>query len=274
MRIVFFIYVLVLSCVWSQNLQAQQGLNVFDNSQSHVLGQSNLAANELTAISLNPAAMIAIDHFYTSVGVMQSYLIRGLYNGNAEVGFKLYPNHFIGIQAGYSGLSNFNELRLSTGYALRLADKTSIGLKLHGFRFAAPENSNKFAGTFSLGMRTDIIPYLSIAATAFNPIGLFKAEKNNELSHQIRVGLDYKPADYLSLYLAGNLDNDFPLAISGGVLYSIRNKLFMYLGAATEPAYIGVGLGYQFSSKSRIDLSAIRHLELGLSPAMSLIYGK
>ena len=274
MKVLKYLILAVLLSVLQIGGVCQQGLKVFDNALSHVTGQSNLAAADLLAISLNAAALDRVEQFYLSAGAMQSFLIKGLYHANVEAGYRLGRVHSLGLQAGYGGVSNFNEMQLSAGYALRLADRTSIGLRLHGFRFVAPEQEGRIAGTFSLGIRTDVIPRLAIAATTFNPIGFFRKETNAQLSHQIRLGLNYNPADYLNIYLAGHLDNNYPLAVSGGVQYTLNEKLHLYLGACTEPAFLGVGIGYQLSPVTRLDLGATRHLELGFSPAMNILYGK
>jgi hypothetical protein len=257
--------------VWQA--RGQQGDFLFENAYSHGLTQSITAAPAVMAATANPAATGNIKQWFICIGAAQPYFLKNIYNGNFQAGFRLAPGHTMSIGANYSGNTVYQESQLNASYTIQLAKGSFLGLRLHGVSVTAPEAERIYSGTFTLGFQTLISSQLSIGASLFNPIGLFRENKNNDLGNSVRVGIAYMPADYLSFFLQGNLENEYPVNFSGGVSYTINKKLNLYLSAKTNPALFGIGIGYLLNN-SRIDLSATQHFQLGLTPALSFLYEK
>jgi len=253
---------------------SQQGNKLFINGYTHGLSEANLSEANFLAGGLNPACLGYTDSWNLQAGAMQSFLLKNLYNAHLATDFRLNKNQVAGVSFYYGGKTIYHELQLTAAYSLRLAKHTYIGLALHGMSFVAPEVKAHYSGTFTLGIQSMIGEEVSLGMSTFNPVGFFREEKNNDLSRQVALGVGYHPADYLAFFLSGRLTNEYPLSISGGVAYTINKRLQLYVSASSQPAQFGVGIGYRLSDKSRLDLSATQHLQLGLSPAFSYAYGK
>lgn len=254
-------------------MQAQQGDLLFENAFSHGLTQSIVADRSVLSASANPAATGNMRQWFIQLGATQPYFLKNIFAGNFQAGFRLAPGHTMSIGAYYSGNTIYQESQLNASYSIRLEKNTYLGLRVHGVSVSAPEAERIYSGTFSLGFLTAISKQLSLGASLFNPIGLFRENKNNDLANSIHVGLAYQPADYLTFYLQGNLENEHPFNIGGGLSYTINKKINLYLSAKTNPALFGLGFGLLLN-KSRFDFSATQHLQLGLSPAVSFLYEK
>jgi len=266
--------VLILSIIigWAGFIQGQNGINIFNNSVSTSLNNSNVADPGVKALSLNPAALVQVSKLYISVGAQQSFLISDINQGNFDFAYRIKKNHALGLQLYYNGTKTFNEMKASLGYALQLADQTSLGLRLHGIVVTSPENKKELSATFSLGAQTQLSPQFGVGLVTFNPVGFFRSNESNDLTHSIQFGVGYFPAEYLRLYLSGILDDGHPLSVAGGIAYNINQKVFLYLSARANPGIIGLGIGIPLGKGSSIDLSGTQHLQLGFSPGATYTY--
>ena len=163
-------------------------------------------------------------------------------------------------------------MKASLGYAVSLADQTSIGVRFHGIVITSPENKKEIAGTFTLGGQTQLSPEFGVAIVTFNPVGFFRENRSNDLTHALQLGISYAPAEYIRLFLSGTLNDNHPLSVAGGIAYNINKKLFLYISAQANPGIIGFGIGIPVSKSSVIDLGGTQHLQLGFSPNATYSY--
>lgn len=250
----------------------QNGVALYHNGSSFALGSANTGEQRVTSSALNPAAMVYTGKLYASVGVMQSFFLEGLYYSNLEAVFKVQKTQALGLQLYYGGSSLFNEIQIAPSYALRLADHTSLGLRLHGILITSPENDKLFAGTFTMGAQTQLSKQFALGISTFNPVGFFSSIQSNDLTHFIQMGVSYQPVDYLTLLLAGNLQGDHPFKVSGGIRYELTNRLNFMISASANPGIIGFGIGVPIGRSLMFDVTGAQHLQLGFSPAINVGY--
>jgi len=252
----------------------QNGVNLFYNTVTSALGGSNVAYNSDLSGSINPACMTWGKGLYASLGAQRSFLIEDINQGNFDLAYRMKNGSATGLQLYYFGNKVYNETMASLAYSVSLAEQTSLGLRLHGIRFSAPENDAAYAVTFTLGGQTMISPQLGVGLTTFNPVGFFRKGRPNDLTSNIRLGISYHPAEYLSLFLSGTLDDAHPMSVAGGIAYNVRQKVYIYFSAMANPAVISVGIGIPLGRSFRVDLAGAQHLQLGLSPAFNLTYSE
>ncbi len=268
MRVLILISLICLS----DQLFGQNGVNLFNNSVSTALNNSFIADPSVKAGSINPANMTFLNKFYFSVGAQQSFLIKDVNQGNLDLVFKMKNKHALGLQLYYHGNKVFSEMKASFGYALQLADQTSMGLRFHGIVITSPENKKELAGTFTLGGQTQLSPEFGVGIVAFNPVGFFRDNSSNDLTHSLQLGIGYAPAEYIRMFLSGTLNDRHPLSVGGGIAYNINRKLYFYVSAQANPGIIGFGIGIPLSKGSEIDLGGTQHLQLGFSPNVTYSY--
>lgn len=263
---------LTILLLFSTLLKAQNGVSLFHNARTTALGNSDITSHNVLSGSINPANTIIGHGLFASLGIQRSFLIADINQGSLDVGYRMKNDQAIGLQFYVYGNNIYSEAMASLAYAIRIADKTSLGLRMHGLRFSAPENKPEYAVTFTLGAQTVISEQFSLGMTTFNPVGFFRKERPNDLTSNFRIGLAYSPAPSVSLYTSANLDDAHPLNVALGIAYSINKKVNLYLSFMTQPAVIGVGIGVPFGRGFSIDIAGAQHLQLGLSPALNLNY--
>lgn len=266
------VLILIISICSADLLIGQNGLNLFNNSVNTALSNSAIADPSANAGSINPASLTFTEKLYFSVGVQRSFMLSDINQGNVDLAIKMKNKHALGLQLYYHGNKIFNEMKASLGYAVSLADQTSIGLRFHGIVITSPENEKEIAGTFTLGGQTQLSPEFGVAIVTFNPVGFFRDNRSNDLTHTIQLGLGYTPAEYIKLFLSGTLNDNHPLSVAGGIAYNINKKLFLYVSAQANPGVIGFGIGIPISGGSVIDFGGTQHLQLGFSPNATYTY--
>lgn len=264
--------ILSIMLLSSFSMAAQNGVSLFYNARTTALGGSDIASPNILSAGINPANMIYGQGMFASLGAQRSFLIADINQGSLDVGYRMKTGHAIGLQLYVYGNNIYSETMASLAYAIRIADKTSLGLKMHGLRFTSPENKPEYAVTFTLGAQTVISEQFSLGMSTFNPVGFFRKGRPNDLTSNFRLGVAYSPASFLSIYSSATLDDAHPLNVALGIGYNVKNRVNLYLSFMTQPAVIGVGVGIPFGRGLSIDLAGAQHLQLGLSPAFSLNY--
>lgn len=256
-------------------MSGQNGLGQFTNTSSLILSGSNLADVQSADALFNPAANSNIEKLRFTAGIRNYHFIQALNAGTLDFGYRLNKIHTLNVQLTYTGEKVFNQTGIALGYSLNLSDATSLGVRFHGFSFKAPESNGAiYSGTFSLGGLTKLSNAFSVGFSTFNPIGFFRKEKSSDLNHDFRVGIGWYASEGLSIMVAGSLVGTYPFNISGGIKYKISNQIAFMISGQTNPSVFGLGMAVHLNKKSRIDLGAVHHLELGLSPAINFSYGQ
>ena len=177
-----------------------------------------------------------------------------------------------GLQVNYAGFQNFNEQKAGLAYGRSLGDKVDIGVQFNYYGYKIPAYQNGTAINFEGGAIFHLSDKLNAGVHVYNPVGGTIDKVNDEkLAAVYKFGFGYDASE--NFYLSTEIvkEEDQPLNVTGGFQYRFKKQFFARAGFRSDnnTGYGGVGFLYE---KFRIDVAANYHPQLGVSPAILLIY--
>ena len=177
-----------------------------------------------------------------------------------------------GIQVNYAGFQNFIEQKAGIAYGRSLGDKVDIGIQFNYYGYKIPAYQNGSAINFEGGAIFHFSDKLNAGVHVYNPVGGTIDKVNNEkLAAVYKFGLGYDASENFCVSTEIVKEEDQPINVTGGFQYSFKKQFFARAGFRSDNStgYGGVGFLY---NKVRIDVAASFHPQLGVSPALLLIY--
>lgn len=184
-----------------------------------------------------------------------------------------WKNNFgtIGFGVSRFGGSLFNQQSLGLGFSNQLGI-VSIGMKAEWFQTQIEGFGTGNSLLLSLGGVAELSPQFFMGAHISN-INRGKISKNSEdrLPTSIQMGITYRPASQLNIFLEAEKDIEIEPTVKAGLEYVIRELLWLRAGANTNPGRIFFGLGlkpgrfqidYGFGQNSA--LGSTNHVSLGM----------
>ena len=178
----------------------------------------------------------------------------------------------VGVQVNYAGFQNFNEQRLGLAYGRSLGDKVDIGVQFNYYGYKIPTYQNGSAINFEGGAIFHFSEKLNAGVHVYNPVGGTIDKTNNEkLAAVYKFGLGYDASE--NFYVSTEIvkEEDQPLNVTGGFQYRFKKQFFARGGFGSDNSTGFAGVGFLYN-KLRIDVAASFHPQLGVSPAILLIY--
>ncbi|MBC7511418.1 MAG: hypothetical protein H7320_22120 [Ferruginibacter sp.] len=177
-----------------------------------------------------------------------------------------------GVQVNYAGFQNFNEQKVGLAYGRSLGDKVDVGIQFNYYGYKIPAYQNGSAINFEGGAIFHFSEKLNAGVHVYNPVGGTVSKANNEkLAAVYKFGLGYDASD--NFYVSTEIvkEENQPINVTGGFQYTFKKQFFARAGFRSDnnTGYSGVGFLY---NKLRIDVAASFHPQLGVSPAILLIY--
>ena len=177
-----------------------------------------------------------------------------------------------GLQVNYAGFQNFNEQKAGLAYGKSLGDKVDIGIQFNYYGYKIPAYQNGSSVNFEGGAIFHFSEKLNAGIHVYNPVGGTIDKTNNEkLAAVYKFGLGYDASEdfYVSTEIVK--EEDQPINVTGGFQYRFKQQFFTRAGFRSDnnTGYAGVGFLY---NKLRIAVAASFHPQLGVSPALLLIY--
>ena len=177
-----------------------------------------------------------------------------------------------GISAQYSGFSDFNENKIGLAYGRKLGDKLDIGAQFNYYGYKIPAYTNANSINFEAGIIMHVLPKLNVGVHTYNPVGgeLRKID-GEKLAYVHKAGVGFDATD--NFYVSAEVikEEDRPISVTGGMQYQFKKQFFARAGFISETgsAYAGAGIAWK---TFRLDVASGYHPQLGLSPALMLIY--
>jgi len=177
-----------------------------------------------------------------------------------------------GVQVNYAGFQNFNEQKAGLAYGRSLGDKVDIGVQFNYYGYKIPAYQNGTAINFEGGAIFHLSDKLNAGVHIYNPVGGTIDKANDEkLASVYKFGLGYDASE--NFYVSSEIvkEENQPVNVTGGFQYRFKKQFFARGGFRSDNStgYGGVGFLY---NKFRIDVAANYHPQLGISPAILLIY--
>lgn len=177
-----------------------------------------------------------------------------------------------GIQVNYAGFQNFNEQKAGLAYGKSLGDKVDIGIQFNYYGYKIPAYQNGSAVNFEGGAIFHISEKLNAGVHVYNPVGGTVDKRNDEkLATVYKFGLGYDASE--NFYVSSEIvkEQNQPVNVTGGFQYRFQKQFFAKAGFRSDNStgYGGIGFLYE---NLRIDVAASFHPQLGISPAILLVY--
>lgn len=220
---------------------------------------------------VNPASLSNINSSGAGVYGERRFLVDALNQYTAVAGFKTSSGNF-GLQADYFGYANYNETQLGLGYGRSLGSKVEVGVKFNYYNLRIPAYNSASTFHFEAGVLMHLSEKLHAGFSVFNPIG---GELNKETKEKIaavyRGGFGYEASDKFFITAEIVKEENKNVAVNAAFQYALVEQLLIRAGINTlnEQPFAGAGLKL---GQMRIDFATSYHPQLGLSPAVMLLF--
>lgn len=266
----FFSICFVLS--WAQ--AANDNYNI--GAQSTALGKNSISFRDLWAIANNQAGIAFIER--PTLGVAYEERFRMKEMRLKTVAF-VYPTNRVGnfgISYTHFGDSEYNEIRINFGYAMKLSEHFAMGLAFDylGMSVAASsEGGSTGTVTGELGVMGEPVKNLWLSIHAYNPFGvkISNYEYEEDIPTLLRLGALYHFTEALFFVAELEKDIDYATRVKAGIAYTLSEKFIFRGGIATNPTEYSGGFGIALQN-FHADLAFYKHHYLGYTPSVALSY--
>lgn len=236
------------------------------------MGGTNATAQNVFSAHNNPAGLGFVKLIGFGLYADRPFLVNGINNFNLSAAIPVQKIGAFGVDVNYFGFSAYNEMKAGLAYARSFGDKVSAGVKFDYLRLAIKDNGTKNTFAFAVGLQYQPFKVLRIGAYVYNPVAttLDKAYKE-KVATSFNLGLSYLPSEKLTISIEGEKELNEKVRFKAGLEYRPLKPLFLRIGAATNPTLVTFGLGTEFKN-FRLDASASWHMQLGITPQISLVY--
>jgi hypothetical protein len=177
-----------------------------------------------------------------------------------------------GLSVQHFGYTAFNQQKLGIAYGRTLGSKVSIGLQVDYLAVSMQQYGRTSTVTFEAGCLFHITPQLHAGIHAFNPVArqLDKAgQQDIPVVYTAGAGYEVSGDFLLSAEVIKETDHSLTTRVMGE--YRIIPQLSLQLGLSTDPQLSGGGVSFTWQTL-RICLSGCYHPQLGITPAMAIIW--
>jgi len=254
-------------------------LIVFAGGETLTVGAGNTAMGGTSSTSQNifsahnnPAGMAYVKNIGFGIFAGKPFVVKEVNRFNISSVIPIKKIGSFGFDVNHFGYSAYNETSLGFSYARSFSEVISVGLKFDYLRLAITDNGAKGFFAFGVGLQYQPIKVLRIGAFVYNPIS---SKLSNEFQEKIAtnfvLGLSYLPSEKLIINIDAEKELNEKIRFKAGIEYKPIKLLFLRIGAATNPTLVSFGLGSEFKG-FKLDVAASYHLQLGISPQVSLVY--
>ncbi len=248
------------------------GETLIAGSSHAAMGGSSVTAQNVFSAHNNPAGMGFVKRIGFGVYMDRPFLVKDINNFNLSSVIPVKKIGAFGVDVNFLGYAAYNETRAGFSYARSFGELVSVGLKFDYLRLAIANNGAKNAFAFGVGLQYQPFKVLRIGAFVYNPVSMdVDKDKQEKFATSFNVGLSYLPSEKLTISIEGETELDQKIRFKGGVEYRPLKPLYIRIGAATNPTLLTFGLGTEFKN-FKLDASASWHLQLGITPQVSLVY--
>ncbi len=235
------------------------------------MGNAAVTFTDINSIFSNQAGLAYAKKTEVLLFAGQKYFLNEIRNIAAAV---VYPSDLgaFGVNLQYYGFMDYNEQKIGINYARKLTENLSLGIQFNYQGYRIPEYGNKGVVSTEIGLRSQVLKGLIIAAHLSNPIRIEIADSEN-LPTIFTFGVAYIPSKKLTITVEAEKDIEFSAIVKFGLEYQLVEPVFIRVGVATNPTLFNFGIGFIIKEKLIIDAAASYHQTLGFSPAIGIRFG-
>ncbi len=257
------------------------GLSTFAGNDPSLTGARTIALGRaftgvkgsLWALSYNPAGIAFLSAPTGGVYSERRFGLKELTYGGASFATPFKGRHYIGVEVGSFGYSNYRETKASVAYATHFLGVLSVGTKINFANVNIPDLGSATTAFVDLGLNYSLSKSLSIGASVYNvnqaKIRTFNGKQN--IPTVLTAGISYTPSEKILFVADIQKDITRPLSVRGGLEYFFLKNLCGRVGVSSYPLSTNVGIGWQYKGIS-LDIAGSLHERLGFTPSLSLSY--
>ena len=247
---------------------AQNGISSSAGARGMAMGDAAVSFSDINSIFSNQAGLAYLEKTEVILFAGQKYFVNDIRNIAVAVAYPSQLGTF-GLNIQYYGFEDYNEQKIGINYARKLTQNLSLGVQFNYIGFRIPEYGTKGLISVEIGVRSQILKQLIIAAHISNPIQIEVVDGEN-LPTLFNFGVAYLPSKKLTITAEAEKDIEFPVSVKFGLEYQLVEPVFIRLGISTEPTSLSFGMGFIIKEKLKIDAATGYHQTLGFSPALSI----
>jgi hypothetical protein len=236
------------------------------------LGAYSINHVDVFSFMTNQAALAQLKKPSAGVYGERRFLLSELNTYSAVAGIITGSGNF-GLEAAYSGFTDYNETLLGLAYGRKLGTKVDAGVQ---FNYQGISISAGYGKTSAISFDVGVIMHLSDKLHAglhiTNPVGgKFGINKQEKLSSVYSTGLGYDASEKFFVSAEIEKEEEQPVNVNAGMQYKLIPQLLVRIGlsSATSSGCFGIGL----SLKSfRLDVTTSYHPQLGITPGILLLF--
>jgi hypothetical protein len=219
----------------------------------------------------NQAALAQTNHLSAGLFAERRFLMQELSSFHLAFALPTASGGF-GVNTGYFGNMDHNELQAGLAYGRKLGKKVSAGVQFNYYTIGVNGYGRASSVNFEGGLMFQLTGQCRAGIHAYNPtgskIGKYGEEK---LSSIYSMGLGYDASD--RFFLSGSIEKteDRPVNVQAALHYQFDQKLLARAGFSSGTANYFLGAGVLFSDL-RLDVTASVHPQLGITPGLLLVY--
>ena len=220
---------------------------------------------------INPASLAGVRTAGAGVFGERRFLLNAFNQYTAVAALPTQSGSF-GLQADYFGYQNYNESQLGLAYGRSLGKKVDVGVKFNYFNLRIPNNINASTFHFEAGVRMHLTDKLHAGFSVYNPVGgVLNKAADEKIASLFRGGFGYEASDRFFIMAEMVKEENKPVTVNAAFQYSVLKQLFIRGGinSLTSQPFAGVGLKWGLM---RVDLATSYHPQLGISPAVMLLF--
>lgn len=235
------------------------------------MGDAASTFTDINSIFSNQAGLARLEKTEVILFAGQRYFVNEIRNIAAAVALpSAYGTFALNLQ--YFGFQDYNEQKIGINYARKLAKNVQLGGQINYIGFRIPEYGSRGVVSAEIGIQSQILKGLIIAAHIANPVRIEVAEGEN-LPTIFKFGAAYLPSEKLTITAEAEKDIDFPTSVKFGLEYQLADPFLIRAGVSTNPVLFSFGMGILINETLIVDAAASYHQTLGFSPALSIRFG-
>ncbi|WP_123864624.1 hypothetical protein [Chitinophaga barathri] len=214
----------------------------------------NGSFSEVFSVFQNPARLVSLQHVTAGLYTERRFMLRELSMHALALGMPL-AGGVMGVKLWQLGYRYYREQLFGLGYALPLGKR---------LRAAAGFNYRRGGVGGELGVDWLLTPQLNMGVHLYHP-------GSDDAASMVMLG--YKASEQVMMEAAFRKDVSMPLSVRVQCTYWPVKRFLVLGGWATQPVYQYAGIGYGVE-KWRIGVTGSFHHTLGITPGISLVWGK
>lgn len=257
---------LLISCSLSAQITTQIG------ARQNALGNASANLNNIWAVKNNPGAFAFMQQSAVSLVYQNRFLVNEMATQSAVYGHHTDKGN-VGLYIQHTGFNLFRTMQVGGTYAMALSPRLGLGMTFNyqQTRFGDIYGvKHHFMG--NIGVNYKLNNNVSIGATVQNINRSRVSDFQNErLPTAFILGMMYQISDKVLWLIDAEKEITSPLNIKSGLELTAHENFIVRLGVNTYPFQSSFGFGLHIK-KLQIDLAAIWHAQIGLTPSMGIVY--